>query len=277
MNTVWRFLYRSRPRFWLYLAGPVLVGLAYGAQGVHDLYSLPALVLFGYFLIPANSFLYGINDIYDAAIDQENSKKSSQEIRYEGSPLTPISVIISGALGLVLLVLVQPAARVYIIAFLLLGAMYSAPPIRFKTRPPLDSLSNGLYILPGAAAYAALTGVHPPVLAVLAGWIWAMGMHTFSAIPDIEPDIRGGIRTMATALGKHGAMVYCGGCWLLAAVVFGLHDFRGGVLLLAYPAVIAGIYIKDVRLDQAYWWYPAINTVVGMTLTLGGLWGLIYG
>jgi hypothetical protein len=33
---------------------------------------------------------------------------------------------------------------------------YSAPPLRFKTTPFLDSLSNGLYILPGVVAYAAI-------------------------------------------------------------------------------------------------------------------------
>lgn len=277
MNTVRRFLYRSRPRFWLYLAGPVLVGLAYGAGSIRELVSLPALVLFVYFLIPANTYLYGINDIFDATIDQENTKKAEREIRYEGSLLTPITVSISAVIGILLLGILPPAARVYVIGFLLLGTMYSAPPIRFKTRPPLDSLSNGLYILPGGAAYAALTGMHPPFLALLAGWIWAMGMHTFSAIPDIAPDTKGGIRTMATTLGERGAIVYCGGCWLLAAVVFGLLEVRAGLLMLVYPLLILGIFVKDITLDRAYWWYPAINTLVGMTLTLGGLWGLMYG
>lgn len=277
MNTARRFLYRSRPRFWLYLAGPVLVGIAYGAGSISEFVSLPALVLFVYFLIPANTYLYGINDIFDATIDQENTKKTEREIRYEGSILTLITVSISGVIGILLLGILPPAARVYVIGFLLLGAMYSAPPIRFKTRPPLDSLSNGLYILPGGAAYAALTGMHPPLLALLAGWIWAMGMHTFSAIPDIEPDIKGGIRTMATTLGARGAIVYCGGCWLLAAVVFGLLDVRAGLLMLVYPLLILGVFVKDITFDRAYWWYPAINTLVGMTLTLGGLWGLMYG
>jgi len=32
----------SRPRFWLYLAGPVIVGVTYGAGTTADLLSVPA-------------------------------------------------------------------------------------------------------------------------------------------------------------------------------------------------------------------------------------------
>ena len=277
MSRLGRLLRGSRPRFWLYLAGPVLVGLAYGASSVGELLSPVAVALFAYFLVPANSYLYGINDIFDARIDRENPKKEDREIRYRGGSATPVVVVVSGALGIAFLPILPAASWPYLLGFLLLGAAYSAPPLRFKTVPPLDSLSNGLYILPGAAAYAAVTGTHPPALALLGGWVWAMAMHTFSAIPDIEPDRRGGIRTLATVLGRRGALVYCACCWLLAAGIFALLDPRAGVLLVAYPVLVAGIVATDSNLDRAYWWYPAINTAVGMVFTLGGLWSVFYG
>ncbi|MEF8937724.1 MAG: lycopene elongase, partial [Halovenus sp.] len=66
----------SRPRFWFYLAGPVIVGVVYGASSQADLFTPLTVELFLYFLIPANIFLYGINDIFDADIDQLNPKKS---------------------------------------------------------------------------------------------------------------------------------------------------------------------------------------------------------
>jgi 4-hydroxybenzoate polyprenyltransferase len=165
----------------------------------------------------------------------------------------------------------------YLAGFFLLAVEYSAPPLRFKTTPFLDSASNGLYILPGAAAYAALSGSHPPLAALVGAWLWTMGMHTFSAIPDIEPDREAGIRTTATVLGEERTYAYCGAAWLSAAVAFAPVDSRVSVLLLAYPVVVFVLYWSDVPTDRAYWWYPALNTLVGMVLTMGMLWRLVYG
>jgi len=104
-----------------------------------------------------------------------------------------------------------------------------------------------------------------------------MGMHTFSAIPDIEPDRRAGVRTTATVLGEHRSVAYCAGCWLAAAAVFGLvHPFFAAVLG-AYPLSVAGIVAADVDVDRAYWWFPAINSLAGMAITLAGLWVMLHG
>jgi lycopene elongase/hydratase (dihydrobisanhydrobacterioruberin-forming) len=267
----------SRPRFWLYLAGPVLVGVAYGASSVDELLSFPAFALFAYFLVPANVFLYGVNDMFDADADEVNPKKDDREGRYRGSRAVPVAVVVSALFGLSLLLVTPSVAWPWLLAFLVLGAGYSAPPLRFKATPFIDSVSNGLYVLPGAAAYAVLAGSRPPLLAVAGGWLWAMAMHTFSAIPDIDPDRRAEIRTTATVLGERATLAYCAVCWLLAAGLFALLDPRAGALLLAYPALVATWVVGDVRIDRAYWWYPAINAAVGMVLTLGGLWGIVRG
>jgi 4-hydroxybenzoate polyprenyltransferase len=267
----------SRPRFWLYLAGPVVVGVAYAATTIAELFAPLAVALFAYFLLPANVLLYGVNDVFDADIDEENPKKEDREVRYRGDRLVPVLVVCSGALGLAFLPFLPAAGAIALVAFLLLSVEYSAPPLRFKTTPVLDSLSNGLYVLPGVVAYAALAGAGPPLLAVAAAWLWAMGMHTFSAIPDIDPDRAAGIRTTATLLGERRTYGYCAGCWLAAAAVFGfVHPFFAGVLGI-YPLFVAGIALSDVAVDRAYWWFPVLNTVAGMTLTLGGLWVMLHG
>jgi 4-hydroxybenzoate polyprenyltransferase len=104
-----------------------------------------------------------------------------------------------------------------------------------------------------------------------------MGMHTFSAIPDIEPDREAGIRTTATELGEFDTYLYCAATWLLAAVAFvTVHPFFTVVLML-YPLLVFGIVYSDVDVGDAYWWYPAINTLTGMSITLVGLWVLLYG
>ena len=267
----------SRPRFWLYLAGPVVVGVAYAASSRWELFAPTAVALFAYFLLPANVFLYGVNDVFDADVDDENPRKEEREVRYRGGRLVPALVVATGLLGVAFLPLLSPAGDAAMVAFLLLAVEYSAPPLRFKTTPLLDSVSNGLYVLPGVVAYAALAGEAPPVAAVAGGWLWAMAMHTFSAIPDIEPDRRAGIRTTATVLGETRTYAYCGACWLAAAAVFGtVHPFFAAVLG-GYPVFVAGIAVAGVDVDRAYWWFPAVNTVAGMLLTLAALWVMLYG
>jgi 4-hydroxybenzoate polyprenyltransferase len=267
----------SRPRFWLYLAGPVVVAIAFAAGSAGDLFTPLSVGLFVYFLLPANVLLYGVNDVFDADVDEENPKKEGREVRFEGDRFVVASVVLCGLAGLALFPFVPRVAWGYLAGFFVLGVEYSAPPFRFKTTPLLDSVSNGLYVLPGAATYAALAGSPPPLLALVGGWAWTMAMHTFSAIPDIEPDRRAGIETTATVFGHDWSFVYCGALWLAAAGLFAALDVRLGVLLLSYPLVLVGVYGSGVDIDRAYWWYPALNTVVGAILTMGALWVMLYG
>jgi 4-hydroxybenzoate polyprenyltransferase len=267
----------SRPRFWIYLAGPVLVGAVFGASSLPELLSAPTVALFAFFLLPANVLLYGVNDVFDADVDRANPKKDDREVRYGGQRFVLVAVVTSGLLGLVLVPLLPLGALAWVAVFYALGIGYSAPPIRFKTTPVLDSVSNGLYLAPGAAAYVALAGSQPPALAVAGAWLWTMGMHTFSAIPDIEPDRAAGIRTTATLLGERRTYAYCLACWALAALSFGALDLRLGALFLVYPTLVAGIATATIDVSRAYWWFPAINTAVGTLFTMGGLWPLVYG
>ena len=267
----------SRPRFWLYLAGPVLVGIATAATAPADLYAPVSLVLVAYFLVPANVFLYGVNDVFDVDVDEANPKKADREARWRGDPVNLAVVVGSGVLGVGLFALTPQVAWPWLVAHFVLAIEYSAPPFRFKTTPFLDSVSNGLYVLPGVAAYATVAGVNPPVLAIAGAWLWTMGMHTFSAIPDIEPDRTAGIRTTATLLGEQRTYAYCAVTWGLAAVAFALVDVRLGALLAVYPLFVVGVARSGVAVDRAYWWFPFINTVVGMLITFGALWGIVNG
>lgn len=265
----------SRPRFWFYLAGPIIVAVAYAASDPRELITVETVALLLYFLGPANIYLYGINDLFDADVDTENPKKENQEVRYTGEGYVPLIVLVSGGLLFALFPLVPTAAWPWLILYFVLATEYSAPPFRFKTTPGLDSISNGLYILPGAAAYVTVASTQPPVAAVVGGWLWAMAMHTFSAIPDIEPDRRAGIKTTATQLGERRTFVYCIAIWALAAVLFVGYDIKATVVLGIYPVLAAVIMYTQVPVDEAYWWYPYINTAVGTGLTLWALVNLI--
>ncbi len=107
----------SRPRFWLYLGGPVIVAVAYAADGPADLFSPLAVALFLYFTLPANVFLYGVNDVFDADVDEHNPKKDEgREVSYRGDRVALAVVVLSGVLALAFLPWLPPlgarAARV---------------------------------------------------------------------------------------------------------------------------------------------------------------------
>ncbi|MFB6165815.1 MAG: prenyltransferase [Haloarculaceae archaeon] len=267
----------SRPRFWLYLAGPALVGATYAADSLPDLLAALPVALVAFFLVPANVFLYGVNDVFDADVDATNPKKAEREVRYRGDRRVLLVVIACGVAGLAFLPLVPTKAALALLAWYGLAVEYSAPPLRFKTTPVLDSVSNGLYVLPGVVAYVAVAGAWPPLAAVLGGWLWTMGMHTFSAIPDVEPDRAAGVRTTATVLGERGSYAYCAAVWALAAAAFASVHPLFGALLALYPLLVTGVALADVAVDTAYWWFPIVNSVVGMLFTLGGLWLLVIG
>lgn len=268
----------SRPRFWFYLAGPVLVGLVYAASSPRELLSPVSYALFLFFLLPANVFLYGVNDYFDAEIDAENPKKDDKEVRYTADRFVAAVVVASGLVGLVFVPLLPPAAFAALAVFYLLSVGYSAPPARFKTTPFADSLANGLYIVPGVVAFLALAPLDAlPPLAVVGAWLWAMGMHTFSAVPDIQPDSAAGVETTATLLGEEGALGYCALVWAASAVVFSFVSPSFAALLLVYPALALGVAYTDFSVDRAYWYFPLLNTGVGGLVTFAGLWELVFG
>ncbi|MFD1646481.1 prenyltransferase [Haloarchaeobius litoreus] len=267
----------SRPRFWFYLAGPVVVGVTYAASSTADMFTPLALALFAYFLVPANVFLYGVNDAFDRDIDEHNPKKDDREVRYRGGTAVRVVVALAGLLAVPLLVVLPTVGALAFALYLFLAVEYSAPPLRFKTTPFLDSLSNGLYALPGVIAFVAVADTLPPTAAIAGAWLWTMAMHTFSAIPDIEPDREAGISTTATFLGERATYAYCGLVWLAAAAAFALVDARLGLLLGVYPVFVAGVALSDVAVDRAYWWFPFLNTVVGAVMTMGKLWVMVNG
>lgn len=268
----------SRPRFWFYLAGPVLVGLVYAAETPAQLLTPFNLVLFLYFLLPANLFLYGVNDYFDAEIDAQNPKKEDKEVRYTDDALVAGLVVASGAAGLGFVPFLSTPALVALAAFYFFSVEYSAPPLRFKTTPFADSFSNGLYIVPGVVGFLVLAPADAlPPLAVVGAWLWAMGMHTFSAVPDIEPDRTAGIATTATFLGESRTLGYCAVVWAASAAVFATVSPSFAALLLVYPALALGVAYADTDVDRAYWYFPLLNTGVGAVVTLTRLWELVFG
>ncbi len=71
----------SRFRFWIYTGGPFVVGYALGAPDLEAFFALEYYIYLLYFFVPANIFIYGVNDYWDEDTDRFNQKKDEKELR----------------------------------------------------------------------------------------------------------------------------------------------------------------------------------------------------
>ncbi len=261
----------SRPKFWLYLLGTYALGCILGADSLPALVSWRTLWFFVWFTLPANLLLYGVNDLSDYDTDVHNPKKGDWEalVRPEMRPRLLVAVLIAVALAIPPLLGASPLSWLAWLLFILLSVAYSVPPLRLKSRPVIDSLSNVLYVTPMFLGWSLYSSFPPSWYLALAGMCWCAAMHAYSAIPDIVPDTRAGVRTVATLLGELGTLRYCLVMYLLAAILVLPRDLFSGVILMVYPGImLAQMRLAPHAVARWYPYFPLINGLAGMAITI---------
>lgn len=276
----------SRLRFWIYIFGPFLVGLAAGARSLTDLIS-PETIIFGfYFLFPANLLIYGVNDIFDFETDRLNPKKKAYEILLPAERHSWLAkwIIVTNVPFLIYATIVSGPALAALTLFLFFAVFYSSPPIRAKAIPFLDSAFNILYVLPGIFGYALVAGTWPPWRIILAAAFWTAAMHAFSAVPDIEADEWAGLKTVATQSGRNGTIVFCLACYSFSALL--VFKYLGAVAVglgLVYVLLMAvSLFARNsTTLFRIYASFPLVNAIAGFVIFVSaaaenrGLWPAI--
>ena len=261
----------SRPRFWFYVFGPYIVGLVAGAASLDDVVTVPNALFALYFLLPANLLIYGVNDIFDHETDKLNEKKASYEmlVSRDRHRSLVLAILLFNLPFLVAAFIFVPGAWLSLTAFLFFSIFYSAPPIRAKAVPFLDSAFNILYVFPGAFAYQMMTGEFPPLMIMLAAGFWTAAMHAYSAIPDIEADREAGLQTIATFCGPYLTLAICAFLYTAAAVAsfpyLGFVSVSLGSIYLIMMAASAQS-LRTGRLFKLYRAFPLINVLAGFTL-----------
>ncbi|TLP74074.1 prenyltransferase [Nesterenkonia sphaerica] len=268
----------SRPLSWINTAYPFAVAylLSTGEVG--------AELIIGtlFFLIPYNLAMYGINDVFDYASDAANPRKGGAE----GALLAPSrhrTVLLASA------VVCVP----FVVALVLLGTWpswialgcslfavvaYSAPPLRFKEIPGVDSLTSSVHFVSPAVYGLVLAGadIEGATLSLLGAFLlWGMASHAFGAVQDIGPDRAAGIASIATALGARNTVRTVLALWAAAGLlVFGLGWPAAVAGLLVLPYIAAAVPHRHLTDDQAgqahegwrhFLW---INYAVGAALTM---------
>ncbi|HMT08815.1 MAG TPA: prenyltransferase [Pyrinomonadaceae bacterium] len=261
----------SRPRFWIYLLGPYLVGLVAAISTRDELLTWHYAVFAVYFTLPANLLVYGVNDICDYETDKLNPKKANYEalVTPERRKTILLAILLLNLPFVAGLIYVPLVAINSLVAFLLLSIFYSAWPIRAKAKPLLDSAFNVLYIMPGFFANAMISGELPPWQAVVAGGLWTAAMHAYSAVPDIEVDREAGLNTIATVLGANLTVALCALLYLASA--FLAAEFLGFIAVplgFAYLLLMLASFwsIRNGRIFKLYRAFPLINMSAGFLI-----------
>lgn len=261
----------SRPRFWIYTFGPYIVGLLIGARNLEQLNDWRVIVFGLFFLFPANLFIYGVNDIFDYETDSKNRKKTDYEVLVRPDEQQLLSRwILQLTLPFAALLLFLPQRAMWAFAgFVFFSLFYSAPPIRAKARPILDSAFNILYAFPAFFAYYLLGGQNFVLTYVLAAWLWTMAMHAYSAVPDISADREAGLQTIATHFGLGDTLALCLVCYTqsmaLSFPALGwLSVLLGAVyIIMMLLSLCAG---REDDILRIYVVFPFLNMAAGAAL-----------
>ncbi len=273
----------SRPLSWVNTALPFLACAYATERGA----SLAIVLGFAYFLVPFNLLMYGVNDIFDYASDVANPRKRS----VEGALVPPDrrAAIWAGVLltNIPFLLAIAVAAPLAGTAAVLLAAAaavaYSAPPLRTKERPVLDSLTSAShFVLPAVAGFlvagAPLSAIPWPLVAAFTAW--AVASHATGAVQDIAYDRAVGIGSIATAFGARPTAAIALGGYVVACVVppaYGPLGVMASVALAAYLLLPLSILAdpREAQSRRAWRSFLGLNLLVGFVLAqlLLAAWG----
>lgn len=270
-----RLIEISRPVLWVNTIGTTVIGMWLAGY----LWTWEILPILIWVTFPFNLLIYGINDIFDQETDNINARKGT----YEGAHIFPhevkpiwIGVFVTNVPFLIYFALTLPPAAVWwMLAYSLFFTFYSAPPLRLKARPYLDSLSNTDYAFPLAFVPLAL-GSEPVWLAVVGLMFWSVAKHAYDAIQDIPQDSDTGITTTAVHLGVRNTLVWSSFWWLLATALFAFVNFAVALvnfLIAAYLVLAVWKNPTPAKAHDTYKYsiaFPYVaGAIAGVQLVLG--------
>ena len=272
-------LVSSRPLSWINTAYPF--GLAYLLLA-QPLSPVVLLVGFLYFLVPYNLAMYGINDVFDYESDLRNPRKGG----VEGAVLAPRhhrAVLLAAAATnlpflVVLVLLGGPTSWLVLAVSVFAVVAYSAPRLRFKERPVLDSVTSSVHFV-SPAAYAVSLTARPPdartVLLLTAFFCWGMASHAFGAVQDVPADRSAGIGSVATAFGAAATVRLAALLYAASGVLAALSGWPTDLAALAavpYLVMVAPyLSLRDQEAERANGgWrrFLAINYGAGAFVTI---------
>ncbi len=268
----------SRPISWINTAFP------FGAAYLLFTREIDGVFLVGciYFLIPYNFAMYGINDVFDYASDLANPRKGGLEGALLAPRLHRLTLWIAALTSIPFLVVLGAAGGPAVWAALAVSVFalvaYSAPGLRFKERPFLDSLTSSTHFVSPAVVGLLLADARidgPLILVLAAFFLWGMAAHAFGAVQDIGPDREAAIHSIATAIGARATVRLALVLWTAAGVLMLFTAWPGPLAaLIAVPYLLNCAPFRSVTdeasggTNRAWRRFIALNYLSGFLVTV---------
>ncbi len=269
----------SRPLSWVNTAYPFALTVLLLARPV----PVAALVVGTiWFLVPYNLAMYGVNDVFDYESDLRNPRKGG----VEGAVLAPrfhrpvlLAALVANVPFLLVLVLLGNPASWPVLAISVFAVVaYSAPGLRLKERPVLDSITSSTHFVSPAVYGVALAGVAPDartVLLLVAFFCWGMASHAFGAVQDVPADREAGIGSVATAVGARATVAGAAVLYLAAGVLAACSGWPTALAgLAAVPYLVMTLPFLSItdasaeRANRGWRRFLGINYGVGFGVTI---------
>jgi 4-hydroxybenzoate polyprenyltransferase len=268
----------SRPLSWVNTAFPFAAGYFMVTREVDLVFVLGTI----YFLVPYNLAMYGINDVFDYESDLRNPRKGGVEgALLDRSMHRPTlwAALITNVPFLVFLVAVGDPLSWLVLAISVFAVIaYSAPKLRFKERPFVDSVTSSTHFVSPAIYGLVLAGAvfTPQLWALLAAFfLWGLASHAFGAVQDVIADREADISSIATVIGARATVRLAVLAYLLAGVLLLFTSWPGqlaALLALPYAAVCAPFWsIADAdaeRANRGWRKFLALNFITGFFVTM---------
>lgn len=272
----------SRPVSWVNTAYPFAAAYLLATGRVDWMLIVGTL----FFLFPYNLAMYGINDVFDYESDLLNPRKGGIEgavvSRSRHRTILIASAISCVPFAIVLMVAGSPVANLVLLASLAAVLAYSAPKLRFKERPFIDSTTSSVHFVSPAVYGLVLGGaVFTPGLWSLlcAYFLWGAASHAFGSVQDIVPDREAGIASVGTVLGARKTVLGSAVAYLLAGLLMLATSWPGPLAsLLALPYAYNVLRFARLRDEtsaaaNAGWrLFLWLNYVTGFLVTMLLIW-----
>jgi 4-hydroxybenzoate polyprenyltransferase len=268
----------SRPLSWVNTAFPFAAAYFMTVREIDLVFVLGTI----YFLIPYNLAMYGINDVFDYESDLRNPRKGGVEGALLDRSMhrpTLVAAAVTNIPFLAYLVAIGDPLSWLVLAVSVFAVIaYSAPRLRFKERPFVDSLTSSTHFVSPAIYGLVLAGaVFTPQLWMLlaAFFLWGIASHAFGAVQDVIADREADISSIATVIGARATVRLAVVAYLLAGVLLLFTDWPGplaALLALPYAVVCAPFWsITDAGAEGANrGWrkFLALNFISGFLVTM---------
>jgi len=234
---------------------PSLVSTFIGFIFALDIHSFSLSTLFYFFLglLITGPFIGGGALVLNQYFDYEEDKQTAKRRKY---PLLRYRINRKKAffhavyllfIGVLVALLVNIEVFIITLIAATLSVIYSAPPIRLKKRPFLDSITNGICygILPTSVGFSIASPISFDSLIIsLPLFLGYTAGHMLLAIPDIENDRKFNLRTTAVVLGYKNTVTVAMGLFLTMFVLLGLYSLIGIIPTTTFIFIFPiGVYI----------------------------------